>query len=180
MDELIARFGPYGWGVHEPFAALVRAVVGQQIGNSQARARFARLEAEGFLDPENMVNAGPERLRQLGFSRSRARTLTGVAELGRSGGLAGLDLMSDREVRALVLPVFGIGPWTADMLLIFGLGRLDVWPVTDLGLRVGVAMSYPEEKPLALGERFSPYRSAAAWYFWNLADQNRRVKLNRP
>jgi 3-methyladenine DNA glycosylase/8-oxoguanine DNA glycosylase len=106
--------------------------------------------------------------------------LLGVAELGRSGVLAGLDLMSDQEVRALVLPVFGIGPWTADMLLIFGLGRLDVWPVTDLGLRVGVAMSYPEEQPLALGERFAPYRSAAAWYFWNLADQNQRVKLNKP
>lgn len=180
MAELIARFGPYGWGVHEPGAALLRAVVGQQIGNAQARARFARLEAEGFLDPGKMVAAGPERLRQLGFSRTRARTLLGVAELGRSGVLAGLDLMSDQEVRALVLPVFGIGPWTADMLLIFGLGRLDVWPVTDLGLRVGVAMSYPEEQPLALGERFAPYRSAAAWYFWNLADQNQRVKLNKP
>lgn len=177
MQGLVERFSPYTWGVHEPFAALVRAVVGQQISNAQARARFARLAELGLLDSRALAKVGSERLSQIGFPAARVRTLIELAELDLSGAFSGLGALSDQEVRERVLPVFGVGPWTADMLLIFGLGRINVWPTSDLGLRIGVAECYPEMNLTRLGEMFAPYRSAAAWYFWNLADQGRQVKL---
>jgi DNA-3-methyladenine glycosylase II len=157
------------------FRALVRAVVAQLISAQAARAIFARLEtALGAVTPAAVLAAGAERLRGVGLSGPKARTLAELAE--RAGnGLIPLDRLGeldDEEVIARLVPVRGIGRWTAEMFLIFSLGRLDVLPVDDFGLRAGVRDQYglaelPGRAALReLAEPWRPYRSVATWYLW--------------
>jgi DNA-3-methyladenine glycosylase II len=119
-----------------------------------------------------------DQLRGAGLSGNKAASIRDLAEKVLDGSVL-LDRMSrlpdDEIVRELTL-VRGIGPWTAEMFLIFQLGRLDVWPVGDFGVRSGYALLYglaepPSPKELEpLGDRFQPYRSVAAWYCWRAAE----------
>jgi len=169
MARLIERHGPYRWGVHGVFPALLRAVVGQQVSNAAARAIFGRLVDAVGLAPERLLAAGEAGLRALGVSRAKARTILDLARLAARGAFADFATLSDAEVRRRLLGQKGVGPWTVDMVLIFGLGRLDVWPVRDLGLRQKATVLYglkDEAELQALGARFAPYRSVAAHYLW--------------
>src|SRR5437660_405483 len=160
LKRLIAGVGPCTlW--HEPsrFAALVRSIISQQISTKAARAILA-LSDEG--------------LRAAGLSANKARSLRDLSEKVHSG-LVPLDeihALEDEDVIARLVPVRGIGRWTAQMFLIFSLGRLDVLPVDDLGLRAGVRDVYalaelPDKASLIeRGEAWRPYRSIATWYFW--------------
>jgi DNA-3-methyladenine glycosylase II len=176
MKRLAARVGrctlrPGG----DPFEALVRAVVAQMISTKAARAISARItEALGDIRPETILAAGDERLRTLGLSWAKAASLIDLAQRVTSGELplARLGEMDDEEVIGRLLPVRGIGRWTAEMFLIFSLGRLDVLPVDDFGLRAGVRDLYAlEELPgkaalREVAEPWRPYRSVATWYLW--------------
>ncbi len=176
MARLIERHGPYRWGVHGVFPALLRAVVGQQVSNAAARAIFGRLAEAVGLAPERLLAAGEEALRSVGVSRAKARAILNLARLEVEGAFAGFTELPDAEVRRRLLAQKGVGPWTVDMVLIFGLGRLDVWPVRDLGLRQKVKALYgleDEAEVQALGERFAPYRSVAAHYLWAENDLGR-------
>jgi DNA-3-methyladenine glycosylase II len=159
----------------DPFRALVRAVVAQMISTQAARAINARIEeALGQLCPDTVLTAGDERLRGLGLSWAKATSLTDLARRVHSGELplAHLSKMEDDEVIERLVAVRGIGRWTAEMFQIFSLGRLDVLPVDDFGLRAGVRDQYAlEELPgkaalRELAEPWRPYRSVATWYLW--------------
>ena len=161
----------------DAFELLARAIISQMISTKAALAIGARvvaaLEPHGLI-PSAVAAASEETLRGAGLSRSKALAMKDLASRAESGELP-LDRvaeMSDEEVIECLVPVRGIGRWTAEMFLIFSLGRLDVLPVDDFGLRAGVRDVYglPELPGRAeLRERaevWRPYRSIATWYFW--------------
>lgn len=166
--------------IQERFGQLARSVVYQQLAGSAARAIWGRLlEAlGGECAPESILAADPGLLRSVGLSGSKAKTLIALAERQESGELRleQLDRFSDAEAQQVLTQVHGIGPWTAQMFLMFSLRRLDIWPVGDLGVRKGYFLAFSledvptERELLPLGERFRPYRSVAAWYCWRACD----------
>jgi len=173
MARLIERHGPYRWGLHPLFPALVRAVVGQQLSNAVARTMFRRVQGATGLDPERLLELGEEGLRALGLARAKGRALVGLARAQREGYFEGLEALSDDEATARLVGLRGVGPWTAQMVLIFSLGRMDVWPTGDLGMLRQAERLYGLEGRAAveaLGERFRPWRSAAAHYLWAETD----------
>ena len=162
------------------FAELVRAICYQQLAGAAARTIHGRLEAalDGTPTPEGVLALAPETMRAAGLSANKAASIRDLAEKVESGEVE-LDrvarLSDDEIVRELVL-VRGIGRWTAEMFLMFQLGRLDVWPVDDLGVRKGYGILFDLPAPPAakvlepLGDPLRPYRSLAAWYCWRAAD----------
>ena len=165
------RYNPDG------FYVLVRSIVAQQISSKAAAAIAARLEqalAPAGVSPAALLAAPIKRLRAAGLSESKARSLHDLAQKVHEGSvpLAGLPDLPDERIVASLLPVRGIGRWTAEMFLIFCLGRLDVLPVADYGLRAAVKRIYAlEELPdrqalMTLAEPWQPYRSIATWYLW--------------
>jgi DNA-3-methyladenine glycosylase II len=176
LKKLIASIGPCTLQLNQDyFTSLVRSIVAQQISTKAARSIFNRLrDTVRELKPAAILQASDEALRLAGLSESKRRSLRDLAEKVHSGAvpLTELHTMEDEDVIEKLVPVRGIGRWTAQMFLIFSLGRLDVLAVDDLGLRVGVQRHYglaerPGKKQLeAVGEPWRPYRSIATWYFW--------------
>lgn len=157
------------------FGTLVRSIVSQMISTKAALVISGRLERElGGLTPEAILAVGEEKLRTCGLSRSKTTGLRDLAGRVKTGllPLHALPDLPDAEVISLLTPVHGIGVWTAEMFLIFCLGRLDVLPVDDFGLRAGVRDVYglpglPGRADLrARGEAWRPYRTVATWYLW--------------
>jgi DNA-3-methyladenine glycosylase II len=158
------------------FAVLVRSIISQQISTKAAHAIHGRLQAAlgKRLTPRKILAAPEETLRAAGLSQSKARSLLDLAEkcASREVPLKRLASMEDEEVIDHLLPVRGIGRWTAEMFLIFSLGRLDVLPVGDYGLRAGVLKQYalaelPGRDQLhRVAAPWQPYRSIATWYIW--------------
>lgn len=182
---MLDRVGPAdlrrGRPRREHFAELARAILYQQLAGRAAAAIHARFAAlfDGEAPTPDAVLALPvDRLRGAGLSGAKAASIRDLAEKVLDGSVQ-LDRITrfpdDEIVRELTL-VRGIGPWTAEMFLIFQLGRLDVWPVGDYGIRKGYALLYglsepPSAKELEpLGDPFRPYRSVAAWYCWRAAE----------
>jgi DNA-3-methyladenine glycosylase II len=185
MARLVERFGPVTLparrvaGGH--FAALARSIVYQQLAGRAAAAihgRFAALFEDGTPTPEAVVAMPDDVLRSAGLSGSKAASIRDLAERVADGRLRLDDLprRDDEQVIERLVTVRGIGRWTAEMFLIFTLGRLDVWPVDDYGVRTGFARAHglaelPTPKELAvLGEIYRPWRSVAAWYCWRAVE----------
>lgn len=169
MATLVERFGPYAWRLGDPFPVLVRAIVGQLISGAAARAVYGRLEAATDLEPERILACTTDDLLALGIPRRKGAYLQGLSEVHLNGGLDALDALSDEEVVTRLVTLKGVGVWTAEMFLIFALGRPDVWPLKDMGVvRAGERLygAFGVPALTELGERFSPYRSAAVWYVW--------------
>jgi DNA-3-methyladenine glycosylase II len=163
------------------FAALVRSVLYQQLAGPAARAIHGRLLAalEGDVSPEKLIALPVETLRAAGLSGNKTLSLRDLAAKVIDGTVVldsrGLARESDAEVAARLTTVRGIGPWTAEMFLMFQLRRLDIWPTGDLGVRKGYGLAWkipmPTPKVLeALGEPLRPYRSVAAWYCWRACE----------
>ena len=163
------------------FAALVRAIVYQQLAGRAAAAIHGRLIAalEGEVEPAALLGLSDESLRAVGLSANKAASLRDLATkvLDRTVALSGrkLSRQSDEEITARLSSVRGIGPWTAEMFLMFQLRRLDVWPTGDLGVRRGYGSAWGVPMPTArqlqpLGEAYRPYRSVVAWYCWRAAE----------
>jgi DNA-3-methyladenine glycosylase II len=163
------------------FGTLVRVIVYQQLAGRAAAAIHGRLIAALGGD----VSAGPllalsdEQLRAIGLSRNKMASLRDLSAKVLDGTVVlsprGLGRESDDQIAARLSAVRGIGPWTAEMFLLFQLRRLDVWPVGDLGVRRGYGLAWQIPEPTArelqpLGEPFRPYRSVAAWYCWRAAE----------
>ena len=178
------RFGPL-IDAHGPcsltpepdlFRGLVRAVIAQLISTAAARSITAKFEAslKCKLTPTRVLARTDEQMQACGLSGAKRKTIRGIAELFAStrGLNATLTKADDAFVRSTLLPLHGIGPWTVDMLLIFCLGRPDVWPVGDLGVRLAIQDLYrmrklPDAKKLTkLAKPWQPYRTFAAWYLW--------------
>ena len=182
MARLIQRAGPMDLRDASPdgFAALVRSIMYQQLAGAAASAilgRFLKLFAEG-LDPAAVLALPAGSMRAAGVSGSKEAAITDLARKVADGTvpLGDVDSLTDDELKARLVQVRGIGPWTAEMFLIFQLRRLDVWPVDDYGVRKGWTITHRKREmitPRALqaeGEKFRPYRTIAAWYCWRAVE----------
>lgn len=166
-----------------PFQALVRSVTFQQLNGKAAETILGRVlalyPAKKFPSPEDLLATPDEKLRAAGLSRNKtaavkdiaAKTIAGVVPDSRT-----IKKLSNEEILERLTSVRGVGPWTAEMLLMFTLGREDVFPVTDFGVRKGFALTYglkelPSPKELlAHGEKWRPHRTTASWYLWRAVD----------
>jgi DNA-3-methyladenine glycosylase II len=186
MRETIEQVGPCllghatdrGGPAHDHYGALVRAIVGQQLSVSAARSIYSRLTSryDGRTPtPAQLLADEPEKMRAAaGLSRSKVVFLRDLAERVSTGALVleDLDALPDDQVGEKLIEVKGIGQWTVDMFLIFHLGRPDVLPVGDLGIRRAAMLRYrlrklPEPKRLTtLARPWRPWRSVASWYLW--------------
>ena len=166
--------------LEDHFAALVRSIMYQQLAGRAATAihnRFLALFKDG-LSPAAVLALPEGVMRSAGVSGAKQAAITDLARKVSDGTvpLGDADGLSDDELVARLVQVRGIGPWTAEMFLMFQLRRLDVWPVEDYGVRKGWASAHrlkelPAPKVLkAAGEIFRPYRSVAAWYCWRAVD----------
>ncbi len=176
LAHIIANVGPFTLQ-REPqgFTTLVDAIVSQQISVKAAAAIMNRLlQAVGTLTPPNLLALTPEELRALGLSGQKVRYVLDLATKVHEGSidLEHLPQLDDEAIITQLTQVKGIGRWTAEMYLIFALGRPDVLPVDDLGLRQGVQRAFALEtmpkaaQIRALAESWRPYRSVATWYLW--------------
>jgi DNA-3-methyladenine glycosylase II len=183
IARLVAEAGPprLSRPTETHFGTLVRAIVYQQLAGRAAAAIHGRLIAAvgGDVSPEPLLALTDEQLRAVGLSRAKVASLRDLAAKVLDGRVVlsprGLARQSDDEIIARLSEVRGIGPWTAEMFLIFQLRRLDVWPVGDLGIRRGYGLAWQIPQPTArelkpLGDPFRPYRSVAAWYCWRAAE----------
>jgi len=165
------------------FAALAEAIVYQQLNGKAAAAIFARLSAlfpRGRPTAGRLLRISEEKLRGAGLSRSKLLSLRDLAQKAEDGTiptLAEIQGMADETIIERLSEVRGIGRWTAEMLLIFRLGRPDVLPVDDYGVRKGFAIVFdknglPSPKELATyGARWQPYRTVASWYLWRVVER---------
>ncbi len=185
LARVIDEIGPFRMRLRPApsvFAALTEAIVYQQLNGKAAAAIFARVSAlfpRGAPTPERMLRIADEQLRGAGLSRSKLLSLRDLAQRatdGRLPTLAEINSLPDETIVERLSEVRGIGRWTAEMLLMFRLGRPDVLPVDDYGVRQGFAIAYerelPSPKELAVhGGRWKPYRTVASWYLWRVVER---------
>jgi DNA-3-methyladenine glycosylase II len=182
MAALIKRAGPMSFRgpAEDSFAALVRSIMYQQLAGAAATAihgRFLRLFADG-LSPAAVLALPEGAMRSAGLSGAKAAAVADLARkiLDGTVPLEDVESLSDDDLEARLVLVRGIGPWTAEMFMMFQLERLDIWPAADYGVRKGWAAAHrkkslPTPKALeAEGEKFRPYRTIAAWYCWRAVD----------
>ena len=179
LRDLMRRYGPCGLGDSQhadPFRALIRAIISQQLSTHAAATIARRFEAlfAGSPTPGAIGGATDEQLRGVGLSAQKIRYIRDLCAR-IDGGVLPLDSlgeMPDEDVIGVLTQVKGIGRWTAEMFLMFRLHRPDVLPVDDLGIVKAVQRAYgmrtlPSPKRLTrLGEAWRPYRSVACWYLW--------------
>jgi DNA-3-methyladenine glycosylase II len=185
LARLIAKVGHVSVEARgvPPFQSLIHAIAHQQLHGKAASTilkRFQALFGNGaFPRPEQVLEMDLEKIRSVGFSRAKAIYVYGVAERARDGlipTMAQCKKMPDTEIVERLTEIKGVGRWTVDMFLMFNLGRLDVLPIHDFGVRKGFQIAYKKRKmpkPEQLekfGRKWSPHRSTAALYMYRAAD----------
>ncbi len=192
MRRLIREFGPCALEPEtrrSPFQSLVLAVAHQQLHAAAANtilSRFKKLFPHRiFPRPEDLAGVTDGQIRACGFSRAKIKAIRDIAKKTLAGVVPTsrrIGKLSDDEIIARLTEVRGVGQWTVEMLLIFQLGRPDVLPADDFGVRSGFCHAYrkrdlPRVKDLlAFGERWRPHRTTAAWYLWQAANAARKKK----
>ncbi|MDX1513948.1 MAG: DNA-3-methyladenine glycosylase 2 family protein [Gammaproteobacteria bacterium] len=185
LGRMIERIGPFRLRDQSrltPFQALLRSIVYQQLSGKAAGSIHARVEAlfpSRRPSPKRLMALNDAQLRGAGLSRGKVRAVRDLAARCLDGTVparARLRRMEDEAIIAQLIKVRGVGRWTAEMLLIFNLGRPDVLPVDDLGVRRGFLHTFggrelPDaKKMLRRGRRWRPYRSVASWYLWRASE----------
>src|SRR3982751_6358852 len=182
---------------HSPFHALARAIAHQQLNGSAAESIFGRfvglypLNGTGvaLLEAELVLATPDEKMRAVGLSYAKIASIKDLARKTLDGVVPPSEILhtlADDEIVERLTQVRGIGRWTVEMLLMFRLGRPDVLPIDDFGVRNGFRLAYglrgmPTPRALAeFGARWAPYRSVAAWYLWRAVDLHRDGKLPAP
>ncbi|MGI4809573.1 MAG: DNA-3-methyladenine glycosylase family protein [Janthinobacterium lividum] len=187
---LIERIGPCTAVVErrELYAALVRSIAHQQLHGNAARAILGRLVAHGggvMPAPAELAAIPDETFRAFGFSGGKTAGIRAIAAAALAGTiptLAEADELDDEALIARLVTIRGVGRWTVEMLLMSTLGRPDILPIDDFGVREGwrlVTKAEAQLKPKALaavGAAWAPYRSTAAWYLWRAADEGKKIK----
>ena len=166
------------------FESLVSSVISQQLAVKAAETIHGRLTqlAKGNITPVRITKLSDAALREIGVSGAKAKTIQGLAQATLTGSVPINDLheLSDDEVSSGLTSLWGIGPWTVDMFMMFQLHRLDIWPTGDLGVRRGwesIHKLSEQIEPKALevkGEKFRPYRSVVSWYCWRHLDNAKK------
>jgi DNA-3-methyladenine glycosylase II len=172
-----------------PFQSLVLAVAHQQLNGTAANTILTRFQklfpGRKFPRPEDLAKVTDAQIRACGFSFAKVKSIRDIAEKTLSGVVPSsrrIVKLSDDEIVARLTEVRGVGRWTVEMLLIFQLGRPDVLPAGDFGVRTGYRVAYkkrglPEPKELlAFGEKWRPHRTTAAWFLWCAADGAKKKK----
>ncbi len=191
MRRLIERIGPFSLKPkmrRSPFESLARAIAYQQLHDKAAESILKRFVAlfpgRKFPRPDDLLAMDVTAIRQVGFSRSKVMALRDLAQKTLNGTVPTGRMMKQLDDEAIIerlIEVRGIGRWTVEMLLIFQLGRPDVLPVHDFGIRNGFRIGYRRatmpapQQLLRYGERWRPFRTAAAWYLWRAADREKRA-----
>ena len=191
MQTLIRRVGRCGYAQEklEPYEALVRAIAHQQLHGAAARAIVGRFLAlhpgVAFPTPEQALATDDAAMRGCGFSASKTASIRDIAQKSLEGVVPTRRVasrLSDRELIERLTVIRGVGRWTVEMLLMFNLGRVDILPVDDFGVREGYRKLHgleaqPKPKELAaIGEMWSPWRSVASWYLWRAAEAGRPIQ----
>lgn len=188
LRALIARVGPCLMGARaaesDHFEGLVSAIASQQLSTKAAATIFSRVKALGLdetgkLHPATLLSRDEATLRGAGLSGQKTRYIRDVCEKVSSGALAlhTLHEKDDESVIEALCSIKGVGRWTAEMFLMFRLGRPDVLPVGDLGIQKGMMRLFglrklpTPERMVKLAKPFQPYRSAACWYLWRLTEE---------
>ncbi len=182
MAEIIYQVGEYEIGlVKNPYRSLIDAIITQQLSGAAADSiskKFQKLYQK-YPKPIDVINTSDSKLRSAGLSKMKVTYIKDLSEKIQSKELkiSSLKDKSDEEVITHLTQVKGIGRWTAEMFLIFSLGRLDVLPVGDLGLKKGIQHLYsmpdlPEKEEIEkIAEKWRPYRTVATWYIWKSLNQ---------
>ena len=183
IEKLIDKFGPPNFNlINNYYESLVRSIVYQQLSGKAASIIYER-----FLDlfvfdiypkPKDVLAVSIETLRSSGLSYQKVNYIRDLSEKWQDGtmNLTDIDSMTDEEISSELIKVKGIGQWTADMFLMFTLGRPDVFPFGDLGIQKGVMIftnmnRLPTQKEMERKtKKWQPYRTVAAWYLWKLVD----------
>jgi len=192
MRRLIREHGPCDLVPEKrrpPFQSLVLAVAHQQLNGTAANTiltRFKKLfPGRKFPHPEDLAKVTDAQIRACGFSFAKIKSIRDIAKKTLSGVVPSsrrIVKLSDDEIVARLTEVCGVGRWTVEMLLIFQLGRPDVLPAGDFGVRTGFRIAYkkrglPDPKELlAFGEKWRPHRTTAAWFLWCAADAAKEKK----
>ena len=193
LGALIERAGPFTLrlsGLPSPFESLLESILYQQLHGKAAATIHRRVREYygGDPSPRALLDTPDEVLRAAGVSGNKTKAMKDLAAKTLDGTVpshAAILKMSDADIVERLTEVRGIGPWTVEMLLIFRIGRPDVLPVTDYGVRKGFALTFmrvPKSRPLAAedlpkpdvvfkrGQRWRPFRSVASWYLWRACD----------
>jgi DNA-3-methyladenine glycosylase II len=183
LSALIGKHGPCTItpALDHPFHALASSIIGQQLSAHAAKAikgRVFELMGTDRFTPEKISKVSFSQLRTAGLSKAKIEYLWRLASAARNGeiDLSSLMNLEDEEIISKLTAFSGIGRWTAEMFLIFGLGRPDVLSVNDAGLKRGLKITYKlletpsEDEILSFGESWRPYRSVASWYLWRVVD----------
>jgi 3-methyladenine DNA glycosylase/8-oxoguanine DNA glycosylase len=186
LAQVIGRLGPFRLqtnALHSPFSALLEAIVYQQLTGKAAATILGRVRAlarpRRFPRPEDIRRLRADRLRAAGLSRAKVLAVKDLAVKTLDGTvptLARLRRMPDEEILERLTAIRGVGRWTVEMLLIFRLGRPDVLPTTDYGIRKGFQRAFglaalPSPAQVAeRGEAWRPYRTVPSWYLWRAVD----------
>lgn len=186
LGRLIRRVGPCTLTPEKnctPFQSLVQSVAYQQLTGKAAATILGRVKAlfptQRFPEPEDLIRISDDELRAAGLSRAKIAAVKDIATKTLEGVVPSMRVirkLSDEAIIERLTTIRGVGQWTVEMLLIFRLGRPDVLPATDYGVRKGFALTYklddlPSPKELMVfGELWRPYRSTAAWYMWRALD----------
>ncbi|KPW21433.1 DNA-3-methyladenine glycosylase II [Pseudomonas cannabina pv. alisalensis] len=194
-QSLIEHIGPCLHPVtaaQDPFQALVKAVAYQQLHARAGDAMVVRLRAlftdERFPDAQSLVALDDQALRSCGFSASKCRAIKAIAAARLDGLVPDVSValaMSNDELIERLIQLPGVGRWTVEMMLIYGLGQLDVMPASDFGVCEGYRRLYalalkPNHREMSrLAERFAPYRTIAAWYLWRVPTDFSEIDVSR-
>ncbi len=188
FGRAIARVGPCRLAneikpITTTFEALLEAITHQQLSIKAATTIYARVcDLAPSLAPERFMQLDESTLRGAGLSRAKALAVRDLAERAATGKVPTMEALHEMDDLSIVenlSQIRGIGRWSAEMLLIFRLGRLDVLPTQDLGIQQGFDASFRKsKKPIVKaiehrGKRWQPYRSVASWYLWRMAEQAR-------
>lgn len=195
MKRLIREYGPCALvpeSRRSPFQSLVQAVAHQQLNGTAANTilmRFKKLfPGRKFPKPEDLAKVTDAQIRACGFSFAKIRSIRDIAAKALDGTIPSsrqIGKLNDDEIVARLTEVRGVGRWTVEMLLIFQLGREDVLPADDFGVRSGFRQAYKKRempKPknlLAFGEKWRPHRTTAAWFLWRAADSTKAAKKKK-
>ena len=183
MEKLIDKFGPPNFNLmNNYYESLVRSIVYQQLSGKAASIIYERFldlfVFDIYPEPKNVLAVSIETLRSSGLSYQKANYIRDLSEKWQDGtvNLSDIDSMTDEEISSELIKVKGIGQWTADMFLMFTLGRPDVFPFGDLGIQKGFMVltnmnRLPVQKEMERKtKKWQPYRTVAAWYLWKLVD----------
>ena len=162
------------------FSSLASSILSQQLSTKAAATIIGRVSelSGGTLRAEKLAEMRVSQLRSAGCSEAKARAIQELARaaVNKKIPITSLQRLSDEEIMEHLLPLFGIGRWTVEMFLMFQLGRHDIWPVGDLGVRRGwekihrMRTDIEPQALMKLGEKYSPYRSHVAWYCWRAVE----------